>query len=63
MSFKVIVNLANSTVTWTTYDVNGNVLATGSAATMTACAAAAIASLKASMTAESTALSGDVTTL
>lgn len=63
MGFKVSVNISTSTVVWQTFDVNGNVLANGTAATLTAAATAAITSLKASMSSEASSLTGDVSAL
>jgi hypothetical protein len=56
LTLTVVINSGASVITWTTYDANGNGLATGTAATLAAAGTAAIASLKASVSAEVTLL-------
>jgi len=56
MKFTVSVNLATNVVTWTTYDQNGNAIVSNTAATLAAAATAAIASLKAFMSSQASAL-------
>lgn len=55
---QVLMVSGSATITWTTFDQNGNQIGTGTAATLALACSAAVTSLKANITSQVTALGG-----
>lgn len=63
MTIRISVDLKTGAISWSVLDQNGNALTNGTAATLVAASTAAIASMKALFTSQSTALTGYASTL